>query len=238
MVFREYGRACKQEKTHFFSVEKARFTQLNMSKLIIQRNTLPEEVRYVAGVDVAYAKGFSIGAATVLDYTSLSLVESKTAHVKTRFAYVPTLLSFREIPPALAAAKKLFLQPDVFLVDGHGIAHPYRCGFASHLGLVLGLPTIGVAKKPLIKTNALRVNEGNLEPTIHKGEIVGMRLTTNPKTKPVYVSIGHLISLEKALEVVKHCTPKHRIPKPIRLAHNVAALEKRKVQNDELIKGR
>ena len=132
-----------------FSVEKAHAMQLRLSKLVIQEDILPKNIRYVAGVDVAYTADLSLGAAVVLDYNSLSVVESKKAKVKTRFPYIPTLLSFREIPPTLAAIKKLKAQPDVFLVDGQGIAHPYRLGFASHLGLVLNKPTIGVAKSLL-----------------------------------------------------------------------------------------
>ena len=196
---------------------------------------LPREIRYVAGVDIAYTKESSIGAAAVLDYDSLSLVESKTAHVKTEFPYIPTLLSFREIPPAVAVIKKLHLQPDVFLVDGQGIMHPYRLGFASHLGLILDKPTIGVAKSPLIGKIG-EFNEENWAPIMDENEVVGVALITRKGTKPVYVSIGHMVSLKRAIEIVKHCTPSYRVPKPARLAHNIAAQEKRKVQNSELAK--
>jgi deoxyribonuclease V len=168
----------------------------------------------------------------VLEYDSLSLVESKTTHVKTEFPYIPTLLSFREIPPAVAVIKKLRLQPDVFLVDGQGIMHPYRLGFASHLGIVLGKPTIGVAKNPLVGEVG-EFGEGDWAPIMDKEEVVGVVLVTKKETTPIYVSIGHMVSLKKAIEIVKHCTPKHRIPKPIRLAHNLAAQEKRKIQNRE-----
>lgn len=214
----------------WFSVKKAHAAQSKASKRVIRRDTLPKKICYVAGVDVAYTKELSIGAAVVLDYESLSLVESKTAHVKTEFPYIPTLLSFREIPPAVAVVKKLRLQPDVFLVDGQGIMHPYRLGFASHLGIVFGRPTIGVAKSPLMGEVG-EFNEENWASITDKKEIIGVALTTKKGTKPVYVSIGHMVSLERAVDVVKHCTPRYRIPKPIRLAHNIAAQEKRKVQN-------
>lgn len=219
----------------WFSVKRAHDAQLKTSKRIIQRDTLPKEIRYVAGVDIAYVKELSIGAATVLDYDSLSLVESKTAHVITEFPYIPTLLSFREVPPAIAVIKKLRVQPDVFLVDGQGIMHPYRLGFASHLGLVFSKPTIGVAKSPLIG-DVGEFNKENWAPILDKGEVVGVALITRKGTKPLYVSVGHMVSLERAIEVVKHCTPSYRIPKPIRLAHSLAAKEKRKVQNSELAK--
>lgn len=210
-----------------FSVEKAHAAQLEASKHIVRRDILPKKIHYVGGVDVAYTKKLSIGAVTVLEYDSLSLVESKTVHVKTEFPYIPTLLSFREIPPAIAAIKKLYLQPDVFLVDGQGIMHPYRLGFASHLGIILGKPTIGVAKSSLIGEVG-EFNEENWAPIMDKKEVVGVVLITRKGTKPVYVSIGHKVSLKRAIEIVKHCTPKYRIPKPTRLAHNIAAQEKRK----------
>ena len=132
-----------------FSVKKAHETQLQLSKHIVFEDRLPEKIRLVAGVDVAYVKEMSIGVVAVLDHDSLKIVESQTAHCKISFPYIPTLLSFREIPPTVLSIKKLKTQPDVFLVDGQGFAHPYRCGFASHLGLAIGKPTIGVAKSRL-----------------------------------------------------------------------------------------
>lgn len=213
----------------WFSVKKARVAQRTASKRVVRRDRLSEEIRYVAGVDVAYTKELSVGAVAVLDYKSLSLVESKTSHVKTEFPYIPTLLSFREIPPAVAAIRELRLPPDVLLVDGQGIMHPFRLGFASHLGLVLGKPTIGVAKNPLVG----KVGEFKQDwaPIVDKKEVVGAALITKKGAKPVYVSVGHMVSLGRAIEVVKHCTPRFRISKPIRLAHRIAAEEKRKVQN-------
>ena len=132
-----------------FSVAKAHNAQLEMAKKIIIEDKLPEEIRFVAGVDVAYVKDYSIGAATILDYTSLKLIESKTVVQRIHFPYIPTLLSFREAAPTIHSLKKLTKQPDVILVDGHGLAHPYRCGLASHIGLVLQIPTIGIAKSKL-----------------------------------------------------------------------------------------
>jgi deoxyribonuclease V len=221
-------RTSKLEKiSKRFSVKKAHATQLEASNGIIRRDTLSEEIRYVGGVDIAYTEEFSVSAAVVLDYDSLSLVESRTTQVKTKFPYIPTLLSFREIPPAVAVIKKLHLQPDILLVDGQGIMHPYRLGFASHLGLVLGKPTIGVAKSPLIGEVG-EFNEENWAPITDKKEVVGVALITRKEAKPVYVSIGHMVSLERAIEIVKHCTPRYRISKPVRLAHNLAAQEKRK----------
>ena len=110
---------------------------------------MPDSVAYVAGIDVAYLDGVSVCAVAVLDYSTLSVVEFQVAQVKSCFPYMPTLLSFREIPPAYSAIRRLYLEPDVFLVDGQGFAHPYGMRFASHLGLILDKPTVGVAKSLL-----------------------------------------------------------------------------------------
>jgi len=203
-----------------FSVKKARAMQLRLSKQVIRKDMLPKTIRYVAGVDTAYRVDISIGAAVVLNYETLSMVESKKAEVKTRFPYIPTLLSFREIPPTLATVKKLKTQPDVFLVDGQGIAHPYRLGFASHLGLILNKPTIGVAKS-LLCGKVGDFNQEGWAPIIDKDEVIGAAVARK-REKPVYVSVGHMVSLKRAIAIVKHCTRIHRIPEPIRAAHIIA----------------
>jgi len=209
-----------------FSVKKAHMTQLQLSKQVIREDRLPETINYVAGVDVAYAKGMSIGVVAALKFDSLSLVESRVARLKTRFPYIPTLLSFREVPPAFSAIRKLQTQPDVFLVDGHGIAHPYRLGFAAHLGLVTDRPTIGVAKNLLCgETEPIR-NRG-WAPIKDKGETIGAAVVTKPRQKPIYVSVGHRVSLKKAIEIVMRCTQTGRIPEPIRRAHMIASEERR-----------
>jgi deoxyribonuclease V len=212
-----------------FSIEKAHKTQLRLSKQISFEDKLSEAVKHIAGVDVAYTRDFSIGAVAVLDYVSLKPVETQTALYKTRFPYIPTLLSFRETPPAILSIKKLKTKPDVFLVDGHGFAHPYRCGFASHLGLVIGKPTIGVAKSILLHNiKELRVEE-DVVLLSHEGEVVGAAVTTKKGCKPVYVSVGHMISLETAIKIVKNCVNNSRIPEPTLKAHETAETEKRKI---------
>ena len=208
-----------------FSVAKARAMQKRLAKQVIREDRLPERIRFVAGVDVAYVGEISIGVATVLDYDSLALVESQVAHVETQFPYIPTLLSFREISPTFAALKKLKTQPDVFLVDGQGIAHPLRLGFASHLGLMIDKPTIGVAKGILCGKAENMTSEG-WAPLIDNGEIVGAAVVTRAGRKPLYVSIGHKVSLERAIEIIKHCTSTHRIPEPILTAHKIGNEEK------------
>lgn len=212
-----------------FSAKKAHATQLRLSRRIVFEDRLPEKIGLVGGVDVAYTGDVSVGVAVVLEYDSLRLVEAQVAIRKTVFPYVPTLLSFREIPPAMQAIRKLRVRPDVFLVDGQGFMHPYRCGFASHLGIVLNMPTIGVAKSRLI--GEAECTEAVQVPMKYKGEVVGAAVTTRKGCRPVYVSVGHMVSLERAVEVVKHCARGCRIPKPVLEAHRLAALEKRKINN-------
>ena len=142
----------------------------------------------------------------VLDYDSLELLESSSGNMsKLVIPYIPTLLSFREIPPAMAAIKKLKIQPDIFLVDAQGFAHPYRCGFASHLGLILGKPTVGAAKSRLIGTPYEKDGETFL---VDKGEVIGAMVTTQKDAKPIYVSIGHMVSLATSIKIVKHSRQK------------------------------
>ncbi len=210
-----------------FSVSKAHDAQKRLSKRIMHGDRLPEKIHLVAGIDVSYYNDKAIGVAVILDYDSLRLSESQTAIVSVNFPYVPTLLSFREIPPALACIRQLHLQPDVFLVDGQGIAHPYGLGFASHLGLAIGKPTIGVAQSRLFCKEKEIDGETYL---VHNERIIGRVITTKENAKPVYVSVGHLISLETAVEIVLHCTRGKRISEPLLMAHNLATEKRRQME--------
>jgi deoxyribonuclease V len=213
-----------------FSVKKAHEMQLRLSKKLLFEDSLPEAVDYVAGVDVGYLEGTSVCAAVVLDFKTLSQVEVQVASVETPFPYIPTLLSFREIPPAYLAIKKLQTKPDIFMVDGQGFAHPYGLGFASHLGLILDKPTIGVAKSLLCGKVEPKTDLG-WAPLSYNGLVVGAEVVTRQGTKPVYVSIGHRVSLKRAVEIVLECTGKYRLPEPIRRAHMMANDEKRRLQS-------
>jgi deoxyribonuclease V len=215
-------------RTPTFSVEKAHQAQLQMSKKIILEDRLPAEIRLIAGIDVAYTRDRSIATAVILEYDTLKLVESRTAVTKTLMPYTPTLLSFREILPSILSIKKLHLKPDLFLVDGQGLAHPYCCGLASHLGLVIRRPTIGVAKSRLFG----RVENAKTEDATflkHDRQIIGAAVTTKQGSKPVYVSTGHMVSLKTAIRIVKACARDNRIPEPLIQAHQIANVEKRKI---------
>ncbi len=215
----------KQQKPNSFSVQKAHKTQACLAQKIIKQDRLPQKIRAVGGLDVAYVEGLGVGAAAVVDYDSLELLEAKVAVCQVKMPYIPTLLSFRELPPAIAAIRKLKVCPDVFLVDAQGIAHPYRLGFASHLGLALGKPTIGAAKSRLIGEP---VRSGAETFLVDKGEVIGAVVTSKQGVKPVYVSIGHMVSLESAVKIVQH-TSKQRISEPLRHAHALATEERNRL---------
>jgi deoxyribonuclease V len=138
------------------------------------------------------------------------------------------LLSFRETPVAIAALEKLKTAPDLILCDGQGMAHPRRFGIACHIGLLADLPTIGVAKSILVgKYENLEEERGSIAPLVHKGEQVGVALRTREKVQPLYVSIGHRMSLKTAVDYVLRCTPKYRLPETTRLADKLASYRKR-----------
>jgi deoxyribonuclease V len=220
----------KQKLNPNFSVEKAHKMQQHLSEKLSFEDKLPGVVKYIAGVDVAYFNGISIGAVAVLDFSTLSMVEFQISHVETCCPYVPTLLSFREIPPAVSVIKKLHVIPDVFLVDGQGFAHPYGLGFASHLGLILEKPTVGVAKSILCG----KTEKDSLEQQVRflkmGKKIVGAEVITRSGIKPVYVSVGHKISLDRAIKLVLFCTRNYRLPEPIRRAHIIANMEKKNLK--------
>ncbi|MCW4000444.1 MAG: endonuclease V [Candidatus Bathyarchaeota archaeon] len=201
-----------------FSVKKAHDTQRRLSKLVIHNDQLPQQICTVGGVDVSYVGELGVGAVAVLDFGTLEILETSIAVCPARIPYVPTLLSFRELPPAIAAIRRLRVQPDVFLVDAQGWAHPYRCGFASHLGLALDKPTVGAAKSRLIGQPTQR---GGRTLLLDRGEVIGEEVVTRVGVKPVYVSVGHKVSLQTAVELVRRCS-KTRIPEPLRQAHKLA----------------
>jgi deoxyribonuclease V len=183
-------------------------------------------VRHVAGVDVGFEANKTItrAAVAVLSFPKLELVEHAIARVPTSFPYVPGLLSFRELPAVLRAFEQLNVQPDLCLVDGHGYAHPRRFGIACHLGVLTGIPTIGVAKSRLIgEYGEVPEQRGAWQPLVHKDETIGAVLRSKINTNPLYISIGHRISLKSAIDWVLACTTRYRLPETTRHAHRLAS---------------
>lgn len=183
-------------------------------------------VRYVAGLDVGpEAGGREVRAAVaVLSFPDLRMADQVVARRPASFPYIPGLLSFREIPVLLDAVDRLGTRPDLLLCDGQGLAHPRRFGLACHLGVLTGIPSIGVAKSLLVGEHAPVPRErGAWRPLIHKGEVVGAALRTRTGVAPVYVSIGHCVSLDTAIEYVLACAPHYRLPETTRAAHRLAS---------------
>lgn len=184
------------------------------------------EVRKIAGVDVGFEQNNTItrAAVVVLEYPSLTLQEYAIAREPTRFPYIPGLLSFREVPAVLAALEQLSTLPDMLLCDGQGIAHPRRLGIASHLGVLLDLPTIGVAKSRLVGSHAEPDEEkGAWQPLIDHGETIGCVLRSRSRVKPLYISPGHRVSLDSARHWVMACLTRYRLPETTRWAHRLAS---------------
>ena len=185
-----------------------------------------KSAKRIAGVDVAYRlrSKQSIATVVILSYPSLETLEASTVKVKTRFPYIPGLLSFREIPPILKAMDKLSAPPDLIFVDGHGRAHPRRLGIASHLGLWLKRPTIGIGKSLLCgQFRNLSAERGQSTPLIHRNEIIGQVLRTRKGIQPIFVSVGYGLPLDQCVGWTLTVSPRFRLPEPIRRAHAEAA---------------
>jgi deoxyribonuclease V len=214
-------------------ITEARATNTAEAKLIqekLRHRVITQDelgtVRYVAGVDVGFKNNYQItqAAVAVLSFPSLELVESAIAKIPTTFPYIPGFLSFREIPAIVEALKKIQTTPDLILCDGQGLAHPRRLGLACHLGVLLDIPTIGVAKSLFIgKHEEVSLDKGSWQPLIDKDETVGLVLRSRTKVKPIYISIGHKISLPTAKDYVMQCLTQYRLPETTRWADKLAS---------------
>ena len=207
------------------SFEQAREIQLELRDRVIRRDR-HGPIRTVAGVDVGLTgdRQFARAAVSVLSFPELTPVAAAVARRKMRFPYVPGYLSFREIPAVLAALDKLSCLPDLILCDGQGTAHPRRFGIACHLGVLTDLPTIGVGKTRLCGSFTLPgPRKGDWSPLKDGSEVIGCVLRTRDGTKPVFVSIGHRVSLAGARELVLACCPRYRLPETTRTAHRLAS---------------
>ncbi len=201
--------------------------QRRLRDQVVHRNELLL-VRRVAGLDVGFPEGGleTRAGVAVLSFPDLQLLDHSLARRHTVFPYVPGLLSFREVPALLDALAALSEPPDLLLCDGQGYAHPHRFGLACHLGILTGLPSIGVAKSRLIGDHGpLGPEKGDRTPLWHQGEIIGALVRTRRNTQPLYVSVGHKISLETAIHYVLACTTRFRLPETTRWAHRLASLE-------------
>jgi deoxyribonuclease V len=199
--------------------------QKRLAPLVV-RDGRVESPALIAGVDMAAGRAGhpARAAVVVLSYPELEVVATETACGELSWPYIPRLLSFRELPLILSALRKLRVTPDLFMVDGQGIAHPRRFGLASHLGLFTGRPTIGCAKSCLCgQSLPPGQEEGSLSSLKDGDEVIGAALRTRAGVKPVYVSSGSGIGLQSAVEWILAVSRGYRLPEPLRLAHRAAA---------------
>ncbi len=216
----------KTRKLHRWNLSYAKARQLQAELAgEVEFAPLKKQPRVVAGLDCAFSKDGRriVAAVVVLQLPGFEVLETAEMVRKVNFPYIPGLLSFREAPACIAAVEKLRKQPDLFLVDGQGVAHPRRLGLAAHLGLFFDKPTIGCAKSRLIGTYE--------EPPLEKGSytlliddnrqsaIIGAVVRTRTNVKPLFVSVGNKCTLDDAIEFTLACTTKYRLPEPTRLAH-------------------
>jgi deoxyribonuclease V len=205
----------------------------------VEFTRLKEEPRVIAGLDCAFGGGgkqiFAAavvlkvvgsrrGASGGLESFVFEHIETVTAEQETRFPYIPGLLSFREAPVCLEAVGKLRRQPDLFMIDGQGVAHPRRLGLAAHLGLFFDRPTIGCAKSRLIGTYNEPGSKKGAYSLLYDGrDVIGAVVRTRARVKPIFVSVGHKCRLEDAIRIALACTTRYRIPEPTRLAHQAVS---------------
>lgn len=203
--------------------DEARAIQDRLRPLADLTSPGPRPVRTVAGLDVAYADDRLAAAAVVLDAESLEVVEESTVLDRPVFPYVPGLFAFRELPALVAALRGLSVTPDLLVCDGHGIMHPRRFGLACHLGVLTGLPAIGVGKTRLVGSyEEPGTGRGEWSAVSDAGQVVGRALRTRTGVRPVFVSVGHRADLDTACEVTLRLAPRHRLPETTRRADHLS----------------
>ena len=191
---------------------------------LVAEAPLPDDLRTVAGLDVSVRGDRVRAAIVVLDLADGGqVVDQSVWEGPVAFPYVPGLLSFREMPALIPALEQLRALPDVFMLDAQGLAHPRRFGLACHLGVLLDRPALGVAKTLFVGHHgAIGEAKGSAAPLVHKDETVGVALRTRERVKPVYVSVGHRITLDEAASLALSLAVKYKLPEPTRLAHKLS----------------
>ena len=204
---------------HRWDISPARAAEIQLELgTRVRVQPLSRPLHTVGGLDVHEDRG----AVAVLTWPDLEWLTGAIAERPTSFPYEPGLFSFREIPALLAAVEQLETLPDLLLCDGQGLAHPRRFGLACHLGVLLERPTIGCAKTRLCGEHAEVGSSRGATVPLQDGQVIGAVVRTQTNGRPVYVSVGHLVDLEDAVEIVLHCASRYRLPEPLRFAHTMA----------------
>ena len=205
----------EEPKEALLDLEKLKKEQLKLAKQLILKDKLPKEINFIAGCDNSYFENKVVSGIAVID-SKLEVVEEKFFLDRVHFPYVPEFLAYRELPSMIQCYNKLETPIDLIFVDGNGILHPRGCGIASHFGLAINKPTIGIAKNLLLG----EVKEGKV---YVNGKIKGVELVTKEGSRPLYVSPDHMISLDTAVKIVRDCLkPPHKLPEPLDVAHRYA----------------
>jgi deoxyribonuclease V len=189
----------------------------------VRLTPLTSEPETVAGMDVAFTDREAVCVVVVMRYKDLQTVEERVLRDFITFPYIPGYLSFREGPLMKKALESLNIKPDILLIDGQGIAHPRGAGIATHIGVTTGIPAVGCAKSKLVgEYEEPCLEKGCWSRLIYEGKTVGAVLRTRTGVKPVFVSPGHLVTLDDAIRVVLHCSIRYRLPEPIRRADHLS----------------
>ena len=214
----------KYNKLHSWNVtaSQARAIQEQLRGRVIRRD-LFSSIKTICGVDVSFKTRKAVAACVVMSFPDLDVIDQSVHVSSVTFPYIPGLLSFREIPPLLPALEELRTDPDLVIVDGQGIAHGRALGLASHLGVLMDIPTIGCAKSKLVGSyEEPGPFKGDREYLYSGDAVIGAVVRTRQRVKPLFVSIGHGISLHSAVYYTLKCCRKYRITEPIRYAHRLA----------------
>jgi len=204
-----------------YSIDEAKSIQIELAEKV-QICKLPSKIRIVAGCDVSYisAQKILIAGMAVLEYPSLKILDTRVITDNINFPYIPGYLSFRESPALLHLIADYVKDIDIYIFDGHGIAHPRSLGIAAHIGILIEKPSVGCAKKKLIGTYRMpALMKGSSSDLIYQGKIVGRVVRTRNNIKPLFISVGNRVNLDQAVELILSCCTKFRLPEPTRQAH-------------------
>jgi len=208
--------------------EKLRSIQKSIAKKIILKDEFSRPIKTIAGFDLAFSDEKAFVAGIVMDYETLHVTEIEIIKTKISFPYVTTFLTFREGPPIMKLYNKLKSKPDIIMINGQGIAHPLRCGIASHVGVSIDIPSIGIAQSNLCGEYKEPKNFDQYNWVVYNNKKVGYVYKSKENCKPIFISPGHKVSLRTSLKIVISCVRNYKLPVPLRMAHFYANEMKKK----------
>ena len=229
LILAVYGQS---SHTSDYDLGELRKIQKRLAARVVIEDLIKDPIQAVTGFDIAYLDDEAVTAAVTMNYGTLQVIEETTLIEHVSFPYIPTFLGFRETPLIIKLANKLVVEPDILMANAHGIAHPLFYGCASHVGVSLRKPTIGVAGNKLCgeyKKEPRRV--GEWVPLTQNRRTVGAVLLSKRGCRPIFVSVGHMIAVESAVRIVKHFLTLRKFPEPLRLAHMLANKVKRELSS-------